>query len=761
MSPIRSRPHTRNPYLATMLALAAVPLAAHAADAPDAEAPRTREVVVTGQKTQFKHESANSKLTQSLRDTPQTLTVIGKDVLMDQGSVSLTEALRNTPGITLQLGENGNTSAGDTFSMRGFSAQTALFLDGIRDLGAISRDTFNIEQVEVAKGPKGADNGRGAGAGYVNLVTKTPRKAAQRDGSLTLFGAGGYRATADVNLPVTDTTAVRLNLMTQDYEIAGRDRVAVSGHGIAPSIAFGLGTDLRMTLSAQYLKADNVPDGGIPSIGFDGFAHAPSRGVPSAAVLSAIQSAPKVAPGHYYGAEGDFERMESYQLTLRVDYDLSPETRLVSTSRQGLSHIRRDLVGTYLPFYGAATASGWTPDRTKWTVSRLRQGLNQENAILANQTHLITRFMTGSVTHDLVTGFELLSERQRTDSLVAVGTTSDAALYAPSTKDTIAPLVHNGAWSEGETRTAAVYVFDTLKFSDQWSLSASIRGERYHTKSKGVTVAATGPMASVPISGDGTLVSWRVGAVYKPVEEGTLYLAVANAKTPPGSANFTLSAAETNINNPNLKPQDTQTAEAGIKWDLLKGGLSLTAAAYRTAHTHELTLDTDPANPGGVIQFGKRLISGVELGAVGQINANWAVMAGLQTMKTEVKSGSATGNTAPGAGARWSPELSATLWSTYKDAVPGLTLGGGVRYTGEQRRAVAPGTDLSTTPMPAIPSYWVADAMASYALSPTLKVQLNVYNLSDEDYIATLNNSGMRLTKGQPRQVRLSLSGRF
>lgn len=194
MSVIRSRKHAlatqllATPVLTTsllnharlnqsLLALAAIslPLAGHAQTASDKTLGEVK--VNAAAEVPFKAEKASSpKLTQPLVDTTQTINVIRKEVLQEQAATSLVEALRNTPGITLQLGENGNTSAGDTFQMRGFSAQSSIFVDGIRDLGAVTRDIFNIEQVEVSKGPAGADVGRGAASGYINLSSKLPQQ---------------------------------------------------------------------------------------------------------------------------------------------------------------------------------------------------------------------------------------------------------------------------------------------------------------------------------------------------------------------------------------------------------------------------------------------------------------------------------------------------------------------------------------------------------------------------------------------------------
>ena len=271
MARIRSR---RNPHSAVTLAAlvaATLPLAAHAAEE---EKPRVlpKISVEAAEEVPFlATESANPKYTQPLLDTPQTVQVIKKEVLREQGAASLMEALRNTPGITMQLGENGNTSAGDTFVMRGFSTESSMFIDGIRDLGAITRDVFNLEQVEIAKGPSGADIGRGAASGYINLISKLPTRDGINGATLGYGTAQKKRATVDLNQALGETAAVRLNAMYSDGDVDERDVVENQSYAIAPSFALGLGTPTRFYLYSQHVRQDNVPDGGIPSIGLKGY----------------------------------------------------------------------------------------------------------------------------------------------------------------------------------------------------------------------------------------------------------------------------------------------------------------------------------------------------------------------------------------------------------------------------------------------------------------------------------------------------------
>src|SRR5690242_8624921 len=208
---------------------AALPAGVAHADTEPTPATQLPRISVSGEGEQtntFKPERVESpKFTQPLRDTPQTITVIRKEVIAQQGAASLTDTLRNTPGITFQLGENGNTQSGDTIFMRGFDTQNSIYLDGIRDLGAAVRDVFNVEQVEIFKGPAGADNGRGATSGYVNLASKLPTEQDVFASSVAYGTEDRRRLTGDWNhrFESLDGAAFRFNVLGQEGGVAGRD----------------------------------------------------------------------------------------------------------------------------------------------------------------------------------------------------------------------------------------------------------------------------------------------------------------------------------------------------------------------------------------------------------------------------------------------------------------------------------------------------------------------------------------------------------
>lgn len=767
MSYIRHRKHasTRQPHavnsLSALTAFAAfatvatlAPCSAQAQETSTKPVKELKEVSVSATaQGQYKADAVSSpKLTQSLLDTTQTISVIKKAVLAQQGASSLVEALSNTPGITLQLGENGNTSAGDTFQMRGFSAHTSVFLDGIRDLGAVSRNVFNIEQVEVSRGPAGTDVGRGAAAGYINLVSTLPALASASAGTLSVDSGQRLRATADLNQPLGASSALRVNLLAQDGGQVGRNIIKKKTIGVAPSLAFGLGTLTRVFLFSQHTRQEGMPDGGLPSVGLGNFHHADPQ----------VDKAPRANRGNFYGFDSDFEQVNADMMTVKFEHQLGASSMLTHTSRYGTSSMDRILTGV-----NAIVAK---PDAapSTWQVMRTRQSVLQKNTILASTTNVVTEFATGTVGHTLSAGVEFLSEQQNAPlrgpkSLGTFAPDTGANLYQPDRHDPLngyAPAL-NGAFTNGSTNTAAMYGFDTLKLNQQWQVNGGVRVERYNTETSRVTLATAAANPGISpdtplgsrLSKSDMLVSWKAGALYKPTPDGSIYLAYATSETPPGSANFALSSSANNINSAALAPQQTKNLELGTKWDLIQKKLAVTATLYRTENRNEIPVLEDPVTH-TYTQGGNRRVQGLELGMVGQITPAWSVLGGLATMDAELIEGA--GTTPTGTATRWSPKRSANLWTTYK-LNNRLTVGAGLRYLSEQLRVVAPGRPQAPGAQ-AIASYGLADAVINYQLNKNVLVQLNLYNLFDRDYVASLNNSGSRMLLGAPRSAQLTAS---
>jgi len=758
------------PVLHAALALMALPLAAAAADAlPDAP----HQVRVNGDRANdYKAEHAQSaKYTEPLVDTPQTVVVIKRELFEQQGAVTLTEALRNTPGVgTFFLGENGSTSTGDAIYMRGFDTSGSLFVDGIRDIGSISRDVFNIEQIDVLKGPAGTDTGRGAPTGSINLATKQPLARDLNEASLTGGSAHRARATADINrvLDAAGGTALRINVLDQDNGNPARDRVRDKRWAVAPSLAFGLDGPTRLYLNYLHVKQDNRPDGGVPTIGLPGYTN-PDDPAKAASPRTFLDHAAPVDPRNFYGAVADFDRVRADMATAIIEHAFAAGPRLRSVTRYGKTrqfYLLSAFMGTTdnLRTPAPSDPATWSLLRTTRTVK------DQRNTVLANQTTLTSDFATGTLRHTLVTGLDLSDEKQANvtyDPDTTGKFPAPESLYRPDPG--ILPanltLVRNGGRTQGQSVTQSGYLLDTIKVGERWLFGASVRVDHFDTTYDAIAVSA-GPTASSPAAPPkGTLtpthvelsdhlVSGKVSALYKPTPDSSVYALWANSKQPPGS-NLALSTSANSASNPVFDPQVSTTTELGAKWDLLRKKLALNAALYRTVVKNEV--EQDPVDL-KYYQTGRKRVQGVEFGLTGEVRRHWLASAGYTWMDTRVEAGRIV--TAAGANnLAYTPKHAFTGWTSYEPqgGLKGFTFGGGARYQGRLLR----GTDGARGTPAYADAYWVVDAMAEYKVARWLDLRLNVYNLFDKRYVAAINKSGYRYTPGAPRWASLTANLHF
>ena len=771
---LRTQPGLAAATLLTGLALAApaaaaeIPAAATLAEA-EAGAGAGDAVTLDGLQVKGIHgykadRVASPKFTRSLQDTPQTIQAITGDLFNQQGATTLTEALRNSAGVgTFYAGENGNTATGDTIYMRGFDSSGSIYVDGVRDLGSVSRDVFNTEQVEVVKGPAGTDNGRTAPTGAINMVSK---QANLHDAASAVLSAGTVsqqRATVDWNQALGATSAIRVNGLWQDSDVAGRDHVNNSRWGLAPSFGFGLGTDTRYQLNLLYLEQDNIPDGFVPTIGLPGWTPQPG--------LEQLAGRP-VDPENFYGTRYDHDDVTVQQATFRVEHDFSETLKLSNIARWGKT--AQDYLLTAFMSTGGNSSDPmagnirWTDidDLSSYTLNRSNLTYkDQENTILTDQLNLRADFATGRIRHNLSTGLEFTREQQRSWGLA--GTTGDgwtpASLYDPDWNASGLTTRRTGAYTDGKTTTTSLYLFDTLAFGDSFLLTAGVRADRYDTEYRSASVCGgrggpacgsnpAGSVIAMPALEDSdTLVNWKLGAVYKAGEAVSLYANYALSQQPPGGSNFQLNESANSANNINLDPQQARTAEIGSKWRLFGDALALEAALFRTEVSNEITGSAAE----GYYQNGRKSVEGVEISMVGQLGENWSVSAGYTHQQTEVDEGSLV--TADGSNnLAYTPEDAFTGWTTYR--LPfGLTVGGGVRYAGRMHR----GTDGAVGTPAFTRSYTVWDAVASYPVSDRLSLRLNAYNVFDKQYVAAINKSGYRYTPGIARSAMLTANFRF
>lgn len=690
---------------------------------------------LTVEATKATPQLSSPKYTAPLVDTPQTIQVLDAQVLKQQSATTLTEAMRNVPGVgTFNAGEgNGGPNMGDALYMRGFDVSNSIFVDGIRDLGSVTRDMFNIEQVEVTKGAAGTDTGRSSPAGSINLVTKQPNLENSLDASVGA-GSGTYkRATLDWNKKLDSFesgAAFRLNVMGQDSGVAGRDEVKNKGWGIAPSFGFGLNTDTRTYINLLHVKQNNVPESGVSTIGLSGFTD------------SAYSSAKKVSTHNYYGSTDSHDDSTATMATVRVEHDIDGDTTLRNTTRWGRNRENYLAVTAGVPTITAT-------DSSDWTITRLGAAKQLQDDLITNQTNLSTQFNTGSIKHSLSAGLELTREQQINYGLTKSGTISAVNLYDPDLTASGLTITRSGLDAVWKTYTEAAYAFDTLKINDDWQADLGLRLDHYKTIYS--SEATTG---TTTLQANGNLFTYKAGVVYKLAPHGNVYFNYALDQQPPGSTGsfgaYSLSSSDSSASNPDMDPEKSKTYELGTKWELFDQNLLLTAALFRTDVENEVYEEDD----GTYSQIGKKRVQGIELSATGKISKNWDVTSAYTHQKTDIVTGASTSqdgsSTLP-----YAPEDAFSFWSTYR--LPfGLSLGGGARFNGIVKRQ----TKLATTP-DHIPAYWVFDAVATYKVNKNWDVQLNVFNLFDKKYITAINYLGYRYTPGLERSARMTVNFHF
>ncbi|EJZ56497.1 TonB-dependent siderophore receptor [Pseudomonas fluorescens R124] len=672
-------------------------------------------VVGEQQDTSYKTDASQSKkYTAPLRETPKSVTVIPQQVIRDTGATSLVDALRTTPGITFGAGEGGNP-AGDRPIIRGFNAESDVFIDGMRDPASQSREIFDVESVEVSKGPGSAFTGAGSTGGSLNLVSKTAKLGSFYNGGFTWGSDQTKRTTLDLNQQMTDTSAFRLNLMKHEANVAGRDGVDVSRWGVAPTFSFGLGTDTRVIVGYYHNETDDIPDYGIPLT----FSSNRSK--------YHVDKPANVNRDNFYGLTSrDYRQTSDDSGTFKIEHDLNDDLTVSNSFRMSRSTL--DYIVS-------------NPDDSKGNVAngsvyRGAKSRNSTSSGWVNQTDLSAKFNTAGIEHSLVTGLEFSYQDTHNRPYVltssASGTTCNAALfrsgdctnlYKPTPGDNWAgKITDSAAYTDTDTKTAAAYVFDTLKFNEQWSLNLGLRYDNYQTESSGYSTGGRGAVAG-NFSRENTsdLLNYQIGVVYNPLPNGSVYAAYSTSSNPAGetSGNGSLELA---ANNSDLDPEKNRNYEIGTKWDFFGDDLSLTAALFRTEKTNARIDDPDGATT--QVLDGEQVVNGLELTYSGKLTRNWKVFGGYTYMDSEVVKTTLAadkGNHMPS-----TPRNNFTLWSTY-DLIPEkLTIGGGATFVDSQFGNVANSVE--------IPSYWRYDAMASYALTKNVDLQLNVQNLTDKRY---------------------------
>jgi catecholate siderophore receptor len=677
-----------------------------------------------------------------LRDIPQFINTVPEALIRSQNATSLSDALRNVPGVTYAAGEGG-TQANQVFYLRGFPAGGDIFIDSVRDLGEYNRDLFATETVEVLKGPSALIFGRGATGGIINQTSKVPGVISRDEASLTLGNFDKKRLTADINVPTGQDNAVRIIGL---WEESGSYRYPqdVKRYGLAPSVRFGIGHPLEITLSYYYLKTEDVTDYGQPAL-------TPAY---TGTVLFAM---PPVSPENYYGyAKHDYANHETNIATARIDYRIDKNVSLRNVTR--IAKYERQVEATISTM--ANTDMNGAPVTPNTPLELLRVTRNHDSGrtrdnddtAFINQTDVSWKLQTGTVKHTILTGMELAREKLDRVGYVLDANPNQAGTQAPTS---FTPLLNPdpntelsytktpGVRALAEGNTIAAYAQDQFEFSDQWKALLGVRYDHFKSEARTENILA-GTIATGPFERTEGMWSGRGGIIWQPTTTQSYYVSIGNSYNPSGElAVYGQNGTNLNPTNENLDPEKNLGYEAGATWDFADG-LQIRAAVFRNEKTNARRLD----ETGATVLTGKRRVDGIELQFAGNILPNWEVYSGIAFMTGEIISSNANQGKTPLGVA----DFAGNIWTTYKFG-GGWEVGGGVRGTS--------GFWLNDANTGEVPAAAIFDLTAAY-VKANYEVRLNVTNVGDKTYyIGGYQNNPNRVIPGEPRTYAVTLRYSF
>ena len=659
-------------------------------------------------------QSSLPKFAVPLQDTLQAVIVVPDKLIQEQGGTTLRDALRNVSGISITASEAGG-SQGDGFTLRGFNARNDMFIDGVRDQGSYFRDVFNIQSVEVIKGPSSSYFGRGSTGGIINQVSKMPLSESLYSGVFN-GGSGTYfRGTGDFNQPLWENSALRLNFMAQRADIVERNHVEGSRQGIAPSFTYGLGTPTQATVSYFGQHEDNLPDYGLP------FLH----GKPV-----------RVDRDTWYGlTKSDYEKTFTNIGTGIINHAFNDQISLRNVLRY--SHIDRHAD----PSIPAVTCSNVTcngPAAIVTGVTRSRPERDTQESILSNQLDLTAKFDTYSFKHILTTGLEV--GRETFDQLRWASAGPATTLSDPNNNQLPAAKTVNVKQDTLATGFG-IYGADQIRLGEYFDIVGGLRYDYYRAKQDNRLPGG------IDFEHTDNLMSYRGGLVFHPRPTQSYYFSYGTSFNP--SAEGLVLAA----NNQALAPEKNEIFEIGAKLELLQGALNLQSALFNIEKTNART--NDPAT-GVQVLDGKQRSRGFEMSLVGRILPGWNVFASYTYLNATILKSNDTqvveGVTIPlqGKVPQNIPKYSANFWTTY-DFLEKWQIGGGPTYVSSR---YANNANINR-----VPGYIRWDSTVAYNLTEKIQLRFNALNMTNQFFIEAVHPS--HSVPGAGRTFIGSVSARF
>jgi catecholate siderophore receptor len=689
--------------IAATLACGSLPAGAAAADAAASASDSAAEpIVITGQQVKYgaRATSTATKTETDVKDIPQALTTVTSQQITDQQLRSVGELLLFVPGASTNAGE-GNR---DTIVLRGNSSTADFFIDGLRDDVQYFRDFYNVDRVEVLKGPNAMIFGRGGGGGIVNRVIKRPTLRSARAVTGSLDNWGDLRLAADIDQPLSGSAGLRINGM---IERGGsfRDHVDLNREGFNPTVAVVSGAT-RIDLSYEHLHDRRTADRGVPA----------DRDTPVRGFTRTFFGDPELS----------YARANVNLATLGVQHEFGG----------GLTLRNHTLFGDYDKFYQNVYGSGLNRGTGLVTLGGYNSRNDRRN--LFSQTDLVWQNRLAGIDQTLLFGFEIGHEksRNRRNSATFPNGNTTPISHPTIDADVVFAPVASDANNRIKADVAALYVQDQLRLSPMLEVVVGLRFDRFKLSVNDLR----GTRARFDRRDN--LWSPRLGLIAKPASDLSLYASYSRSYLPQSGDQF---GSLTDV-TAGLKPERFDNVEVGAKWEVLDGLLA-TAAVYQLDRSN--TRASDPLDPSHTVLTGAQRSRGLEIGLERSVTSRWLVSGGYALQDAEI---TRTTSAAPaGRKVPLVPKHSFSLWNRY-DLTKQLGVGLGVVARSKSYASISNAVTL--------PGYARLDAALYYALPHGLRAQVNAENLLGARYFPTASNDN-NIAPGAPRTVKATLGYSF
>jgi len=674
------------------------------ADAATAAADSGPDIVITGERIPYGVKVTNTatKTPTDIRNIPQALTIVSRAQIEDQQLRSVADLLNFVPGASYGSGE-GNR---DQIVLRGNSSTADFFVDGVRDDVQYFRDFYNVDRVEVLKGPNAMIFGRGGGGGILNRVLKRPTFSASRELNTSGDGWGAKRFNGDIDQPLSGSFGVRINGLYENSN-SFRDHVDLKRYGINPTAAWLVGPDTRIDLSYEHFHDRRTADRGVPADGNE-----PIRGYTRT----------------FFGdPEDSFAKANVNLATFAIEHRFT----------EGLTLRNRTMFGNYGKLYQNIYGNGFNAATGLVPLAAYNNRNDRKN--LFSQTDLVWENRLAGIDQTLLFGFEVGGERSHNTR--NTGSFPDGNLVPISDPTVDANVIFEPVASDANNKVkatvASAYLQDQIRAASWLEIVAGIRFD-----SLKIDVDDLRPVGGGEFGRRDKLWSPRLGLILKPSDSLSLYASYSRSYLPQSGDQF---SGLTDITE-GLKPERFENYEVGAKWEILDGLLA-TAALYRLDRTN--TRAADPLNPGLTVLTGAQRSRGLELGLERSISSKWLLSGGYALQKAEI---SETTAAAPkGREVPLVPRHSFSLWNRY-DFTRQIGAGVGLIARSKSYATISNAVKL--------PGYARVDAAFYYKLPGGVEAQVNFENLLGAHYFPTANADN-NIAPGAPRTVKATVGYSF